>query len=555
MFYRFILFCTFVFNILEANIVSVKLLAPENHPKKNIPFTLVFDVPSHSHIYGPDSEDSPTVLNWRLPKGITLGHIKWPIPQTLSLQGHRFEAHEGKVYIHGVFNIENDFNKLNQIKVDTSYTVCDKLCTPEKKTSVLKFIPSHEWEMLPKSLVQKGFFSFPTFLMFVFALVGGLILNLMPCVLPILSLKVMTLMQHPEPKKLKASGIFFTLGTIVSFWFLAGLLLVFRSAGHQVGWGFQLQSPMVVIALIFVFFAFAINLFGVFEVGTSFTRLSTKGSDSSKPLSSFFHGVLACIVATPCSAPFMGASVGFALTQGPLPGFVIFTGLAIGLSAPYLLICINPRSARFLPKPGGWMNTFKTVLGFGMLGSVVWLLHVLAEQVSISAFLNVLGSLLALGIACWIYGHWGAIHRPIYTRILSTILSVCLMAGAYAYANKPVDINHKDPWLAYDPHTVEQMRKKSPVLIDFTAKWCITCQVNKQLVLNKDEAQELFKNKKVQLVRADWTTYDSSITKALEEYGRSSVPFYVLLYPDGHYKILPELLSMNILKEALADLG
>jgi thiol:disulfide interchange protein DsbD len=533
----------------------VQLLVPKNHQKQNIPFVLVFDQPEHAHIYAPDSEDSPTNIEWHLPKGVTLDHIKWPPLQSLSLHGHKFQAYEGKVYVHGTFVLEDSVHDLNALKADISYTVCDKLCTPEKTTQTISFIESFEWDALPKPHAALGFFSFHMALMFLFALIGGVILNLMPCVLPILSLKIMTLAQHSQPKKLKASGIFFTLGTVVSFWVLAGLLLAFRAAGHQVGWGFQLQSPAVVTALIFVFFAFALNLFGVFEIGTSLTKLSSKGGDSSTPMGSFFHGVLACVVATPCSAPFMGASVGFALTQSPLHGFAVFTGLALGLSAPYLLVCLNPKTAKFLPKPGGWMHTFKTILGFGMAASVLWLMHVLADQVSIAVFLNVLVALLALSIAAWIYGYWGGVNRAPYLRLFATATAIALVSAAYLYATKPIEELKADPWIAYNSTTVENLRKKSPVLIDFTAKWCITCQVNKQMVLNTSKAHQLFKDKNVQLVKADWTTYDPSITKALEQYGRSSVPLYVLLYPNGRHKVLPELLTFSILKEALADLG
>ena len=199
------------------------------------------------------------------------------------------------------------------------------------------------------------------------------------------------------------------------------------------------------------------------------------------------------------------------------------------------------------------MNTFKTILGFGMAASVLWLMHVLADQVSIAVFLNVLVALLALSIAAWIYGYWGGVNRAPYLRLLATVSALALSGAAYHYATKPTNA-HTDQWIAYNPTTVENLRKKSPVLIDFTAKWCITCQVNKQMVLNTSKAHQLFKDKNVQLVKADWTTYDASITKALEQYGRSSVPLYVLLYPNGHHKILPELLTFSILKEALADL-
>ncbi len=542
---------------LVANTVKVQLLAHENHPKQKIPFVLIFEVPQDSHIYGPDDLDSPTILTWKLPKGVVIERLQWPALQNLKQQDHTFKGYEGKVYVHGAMVVEDNApSKLScqDIQVETSYIVCNNLCAPEKTVQAIQFVESKLWNSLPKPHKPLGLFTFNMLLMFIFALIGGVLLNLMPCVLPILSLKVMTMTQHAHSKKLKTSALFFTAGTLLSFWVLAGLLLAFRAAGHQVGWGFQLQSPAVVTALIFVFYGFALNLFGVFEIGTSFTKLGGRGSDSTSPMGSFFHGVLACIVATPCSAPFMGASVGFALTQGALHGFIIFTGLALGLSGPYLLVCLNPKIAKFLPKPGAWMNTFKIILGFGMAASVVWLMHVLAEQITVSEFLNVLVALLIISIAAWIYGTFAAIQRVFYVRLFAALISAILVVGAYVYATTPIERIANERWQPYSLSLVEDLRKTSPVLIDFTAKWCITCQVNKRLVLNTKKAHQLFQDKQVQLVKADWTNYDSSITKALEQYGRSSVPLYILLFPDGTHKVLPELLSFSSIKEALANL-
>ncbi|MEI6628995.1 MAG: protein-disulfide reductase DsbD domain-containing protein, partial [Alphaproteobacteria bacterium] len=234
---------------LVANTVKVQLLAPENHSKQKIPFVLVFELPEHSHIYGPDDVDSPTILNWKLPKGMEIEFLKWPPLQNLNLQGHVYKGYEGKIYVCGSIAIENDaLKKLSSqdIQVEVSYIVCEKLCNPEKTVQNIKFVDFATWNDLPKLCKSLNFFTFNTLLMFVFALIGGALLNLMPCVLPILSLKVMTIAQHAHSKKLKTSALFFTAGTLLSFWVLAGLLLAFRAAGHQVGWGFQLQSPTVV---------------------------------------------------------------------------------------------------------------------------------------------------------------------------------------------------------------------------------------------------------------------------------------------------------------------
>lgn len=540
-----------ILSSLAANTVKVEIFSPK-HVKGDVPFVIVFTIPKQAHIYSSQDKDAPTVVEWELPKGVNLDYISWPDCKSISLNGYSFDAYEEKIYVHGRFSVKNPAQLL-LIKANIDYVVCDRLCVPEKTQQTLQLVDEMKWKHLIQSHSSSSLFSVEMAMMLLFAFIGGLVLNLMPCVLPILSLKIMSLTQHHQPKKLRASGIFFTLGTVVSFWGLAGILQIFRAAGHQIGWGFQLQSSSVVIALIFVFFILALNLLGVFEIGTSLTRFSTQKSDDTTPFGSFLHGVLACIVATPCSAPFMGVSVGFALTQNSIASIFIFTGLALGLATPYLLVCLNPKSVNFLPKPGGWMVTFKTILGFMMMASVLWLLHVLVSQVSIESFLDVLVALFVIAIACWVIGHWGALHRKKYVRLFAILLALGCISSSYVYVTHPIEIATNNIWVNYNPTVVEELRKKSPVLIDFTAKWCITCQVNKRLVLNTEKAYQLFKQKHVQLVRADWTTYDATITKALEKYGRSSVPLYVVLYPQGHYKVLPELLTFGVLQDALGE--
>lgn len=548
-----LLFCQLI-----ANKVDVNFFIP-NIPEQvlEIPFAIEINIPDGSHIYEADDKDSPTKLEFDLPKNYQVPLLQWPPSKTLSLHNITYQAFEGKIYVHGKIISNTKINAKNvsdNIKLKISYTVCDKLCTPENNTLTPKMINFNKWESIPKPKISQAFFSTQMLLMFIFAILGGILLNLMPCVLPILSLKVLHIAKTNHPKDLKYSGIFFTLGTLVSFWTLASLLYIAKAAGHEIGWGFQLQSPTVVTALSFVFLLLALNLFGVFEIGTSFTKLSNKLDNSTKPTASFMSGVLACVVATPCSAPFMGASVGFALTQSIWHEFTVFTGLALGLSMPYLLVCWHPAFVKILPKPGAWMNTLKTFLGFAMMASLVWLLHILAAQIAIDQLLNVLVSLLLASLACWIYGNFAALNHTITSKITSTITAIAILTAAFlnVFTNSEAE---QLKWLPFSKQTINQYKTKNPVFIDFTAKWCITCQVNKKIVLNTKKAKELFKSKNVILVKADWTNYDPEITKALEKYNRSSIPFYVLLLPNGTHKILPELLTIKIIEDALRDLG
>lgn len=548
-----LLFCQLI-----ANKVDVNFFIPNIEEQLfEIPFAIEINIPDGSHIYEVDDQDSPTKLEFDLPKNYQVTNLQWPPSKTLSLHKITYQAFEGKIYVHGKIISDAKIsakNILDNIKLKISYTVCDTLCTPENSTLTPQIIDSAKWQNIPKPTIKQTFFSKQMLLMFIFAILGGIILNLMPCVLPILSLKVLQIAKTNHPKNLKYSGVFFTLGTLVSFWALASLLYIAKAAGHEIGWGFQLQSPIVVTALSIIFLLLALNLFGVFEIGTSLTKLSNKLDNSTKPTASFMSGVLACVVATPCSAPFMGASVGFALTQSIWQGFAVFTGLALGLSMPYLLVCWHPAFVKILPKPGAWMNTLKTFLGFAMMASLVWLLHILAAQTTIDQLLNVLVSLLLTSLACWIYGNFAAFNRTTTSKITSIIAAIVILTAAFlnVFTNSEAE---QLKWLPFSEQTVDQHQTKSPVFIDFTAKWCITCQVNKKLVLNTKKTKQLFESKNVTLIQADWTNHDPEITKALAKYNRSSIPLYVLLLPNGTHKILPEILTFEIIEEALRDLG
>ena len=396
-----------------------------------------------------------------------------------------------------------------------------------------------------------------------FAFVGGLILNLMPCVLPVVSLKVMSFvkMSGDSRAELLKHSLGFTLGVLISFWVLAGALLVLQTTGQAVGWGFQLQNPLFIAALSFLFVLLALNLFGVFEFGTTISGLAGEAeAKSSGPLSSFWSGIFATAVATPCTGPFMGSALGYALTQSPYISFAVFTALGLGMALPYLLIGLFPSLIRWLPKPGAWMESFKQGLGFVMLATVIWLLWVFNGQTSEFGLFLMLFSLLTLSIGAWVYGHFGALHRRKSVRNIGYILTFILLVTSLALANTASnqvsmmeDIAHS-MWEPFSAEKVALLReKKQPILIDFTAKWCLICQAN-HLVMSHPAVVKKFEDYGVVLMKADWTRYDPVITEALKKFGRSGVPLYVLYGEAEEPLILPQVLTPDILISSIENM-
>lgn len=365
------------------------------------------------------------------------------------------------------------------------------------------------------------------------AFLGGIILNVMPCVFPVISLKVMSFVGQAgeDRKKIFGHAAVFALGILVFFWLLTVLMIVLKSAGGgEVGWGAQLQYPGVVIGLIFVMALVAMSLFGVFEIGTSLTGVGGNLATKSGYAGSFWSGALAVLLATPCTAPLMAPAIGFALSQSAPVMFLVFTTLGLGLAAPYFLFAIFPKLLDVLPAPGAWMETFKQFMGFPMLAVVVWLTGVLSKQLDIGGLQWALAAVLLVALSGWILGRFTGFDRSPTARMKGrlTALLVFLVAIGVAWdaSRKTVPPSSIDIADVIAKHRADGRN----VFVDFTAEWCVTCKVNKRVSLNTAPIKEAFKANNIEFVTADWTNKDPAITKLLAEFGRAGVPFY-LLYP------------------------
>src|SRR5215831_116643 len=393
-----------------------------------------------------------------------------------------------------------------------------------------------------------------------FAFVGGMLLNLMPCVFPVLSLKVLGFATHGGGRaEMRLHGLAFAAGVMVSFWLLAAALIALRAAGGELGWGFQLQSPAVITALAILFFVMALSLSGVFDFGR-LVPSSVATWDAKRPLlNDALSGVLAVVVASPCSAPFMGAALGYALTAPRGITLGVFTSLAIGMALPYLLLAFFPNWRTRLPRPGPWMQRLKQFLAFPLYATVLWLAWVLGAQLDNDAVLRLGLALLLIALALWAWQsrRSGALHGWTIGALAGVAAAAAVVWPVVAASTPsgPARSVSTDagPWQAYAPDRLAQLVSDGrTVFIDFTAAWCVTCQVNKRLVLSSAEVNDAFSRHNVALLRADWTRRDPAIGQALAALGRSGVPAYVLYRPGREPLLLPEVLQRSTITDALA---
>ncbi len=403
-----------------------------------------------------------------------------------------------------------------------------------------------------------------TFLLFGF--IGGFILNLMPCVLPVISLKIFGFIQHAgaDRRRILRSGLSFVAGIFVWFIGLAAVLIALKSAGREITWALQFTNPYFVLGMSVFVLVFALNLFGVFEI--TLPQSASRGllgwTSREGDAGSFFQGIFATVLATPCTAPFLGTALGFAFTQPSWVILLMFLSIAAGMSAPYILLSAQPAWMRFIPKPGAWMERVKQFMGFLLIATLLFLLSVLGAQRGVDAIIWAAAFLTVVSIACWM---WGAFATPLASgrqRVLVLVLLLALLLGGGAYfirekfasttlaATAPA----VDGWRNFTPAALEtELAKGGPVFVDFTAAWCITCKFNERTVLEASAVREAFARRGIVKFKADWTNADPAITKMLQHFGRPGVPLYVL-YPAGNAAapiVFPELLTQSLVLEKL----
>ncbi len=376
------------------------------------------------------------------------------------------------------------------------------------------------------------------------AALGGAILNLMPCVFPVLGLKVLSF-SNAHRGSPASHGLIYSAGVVISFVLIAALLIVLQQAGQAVGWGFQLQSPLFVALLASLFFVLSLNLLGLFELGGRWMNIGADISREPGYRGSFFTGVLATLVASPCTAPFMGSAVGFAASQPPAVALLVFASLGAGMAAPVLLLTLFPQWLNWLPKPGSWMLRLRQLMAFPLLATAIWLAWVVGRQNGANAMAGTLLVWLLLGFAVWLW----PLGRRAKLLAASCLLAAAPVLHSSLNSNQPTADNQ-----GFDRMQIQALRESGrAVFLDVTADWCITCAANESLVLNTNDIRQAFAEANVSYVVADWTRYDPAITALLADFNRNGIPLYVYYPADLQQapQLLPQLLSKDIVMEVL----
>jgi thiol:disulfide interchange protein len=523
----------------------------------------------HWHTYGkvlpPDVIGKPTKLKWTLPEGWSVEELPWPATKEVdSTDGKKSQGYEGTVHLPVKITPAGKAGDAVEISVKVDALACNpENCMPVKPEAKLTIALADKADLDPTnsaifaqetsapaaaaSVVKTVERSFAGYLLFAF--IGGLILNVMPCVFPVLGIKVLSVVQQAgeNKKQVLFHGLAYTFGVLVCFWALGALVITLGKA-----WGFQLQSPGFVYGLGAFFLIFGLSMAGLFEIGASAVGVGQNLQSQHGLGGSFFSGLLAVVVATPCSAPFLGPALGYTVTLPAFQALIMFSMIGLGLASPFLVLAIFPKLVSALPRPGAWMESFKQGLSFLLFGTVVFLIWVLTGMVQGQPLLFSMLGLVLIAFGCWVYGRWSLPHKSARTRLIAVILTL-LSIGGGLYAGWPVK---EDKWAEWSPEKVAELRAANkPVYIDFTAQWCVTCQVNKRVYKN-EALKKLIAEKKVVLLKADWTNEDPRITQAISALGKAAVPVNVLYLPgQAEPIILPELLSVDNVSEALSKVS
>lgn len=578
----------------------------------------------HTYYKEPGDAGMATSVQWQLPPGFSASEIIWPRPYKFSDAGIVTYGYEDATILGVRLTAPANLKEGSiEIKGKVKYLTCKDVCLPGKQDIVITLpVSTAEPEASADaqalkdlgdgyqgsvneltapgagahsgstgissgsqavSVLDEKFDTGPSQSIFYyigFALVGGFILNFMPCVLPVIAIKVMSFLEQAqeEPGRVKILGLIFSLGIISSFLVLAGIVTAIKAAGQSVGWGFQFQYPGFLIIMCAVVLLMALSFFGVFYVNVSVGEID-KLSAREGYVGTFFKGVLATVLSTPCTAPFLGTSLGFAFAQSAYVIFGIFFASGFGMALPYLVLTINPDWLKFLPKPGAWMEKFKQSMGFVLMATVIWLDSVLANQIgaATAAFINYW--LLGLALCAWIIANYTDLSSDTARKVRVWTVAAVIMAllswfcilgqpavmaaielrtqgGAPSANNAAVENG-----IVWQPFTVPALNAElsagKTVFLDFTADWCQTCHVNEKTVLNSDAVRDKLKALNVVTMRADWTRQDPEITKLLSKFGRAGVPLYVV-FPAGKPGspiVLPEVITIDLVTGALDKAG
>ena len=538
------------------------------------------------HIYGRQSGDVglPTQIQWILPEGFTAGPIQWPEPQRFETAGLSGDGYQGEVFLGTTVTpppVLAQGNPPIKFSAQVSWLACKDSCVPGKALLELTLpvspggapTPASQGEVF--SFFKKHQYQQSLWIYLIFAFLSGLLLNVMPCVLPVLSLKILSFARQAgeDRRRIRQLGLAFTLGILVSFAILAATVIGLKAAGAQVGWGFQFQEPRFVIIMAAVVLAFSLSLLGVYSIelpGGALTSMDALGRREGA-MGAFFNGMLATVLATPCTAPFLGGAMAFALTRSSWIILLFFLTIGAGMSTPYWILSVHPVWMRLLPKPGRWMVGFKQAMGFLLMATLIWLLSILGGQVGVAGVIRTLAFLLIVAGGCWMLGlsstpGMGRRGRRLLVWIAALSVATSFFVFPEHYlrnlANGP---GYRRPvkavtqqgqgaaWELFTAQRVEELiRQRRTVFIDFTADWCLTCKVNER-VLETERVKQAFKRHGVATLRADWTSGDKTIGRALEQFGRSGVPLYVIFPADRPDQpiVLPTLISPGLIEEKL----
>lgn len=527
--------------------------APVNEVKPGQAFevTVTFKIESGWHIYDskPGEAGRPATIDLQLPPGFQHDPPQWSPSSAFEDAGTKFNGYEGtatvKVTVHAPQKL--DTRKPAAIVTHVTWLACSDQCVPGEADNTLV--------MLVGAVPAGNQMSFLAYLAFAF--IGGMLLNLMPCVLPVLAFKIMRFVKESKESRSKVFklGLAYAFGTIATCMSLAAIVIVAQLLGASVGWGFQFQQPLFVLALATLVTVMSLGMFGVFMVQVPVGQNISKLSQNDGYAGAFFTGVLATVLSTPCTAPFLGTAVGFAFAEAWWVILLIFFAVGLGLAAPYLVLTSNPGWMKYIPKPGAWMEHVKEAMAFTLMGSVIWLLYIIGQQTGSAGLIATLIFLLAAAFSSWLVGRFSMLETRKLRKTLVWTAALGIPAALFFWQVLPA-FSAKAPASehSFSQASVEKSLKDGKVVfVDFTAAWCLTCQVNETGVLSDAEVLKAMENHDVVVLKADWTNGDPEITRALKSHQRSGVPLYLVYSPHrpSNPVILPEILTKSVVLEAL----